>query len=389
MSFLHPMDHTVGARRGAASEDEMDATTQGPAPRLFRMLGLGLALTLAACGGGHHGESHGAYLVSRPLKQDTVLTEDYVAQIRAIQHIELRAMERGYLEEIYVDEGQKVTEGQPMFKIMPRLAEAEMRAASAEAEFARIEFENTRALQERDVVSPNELALAKARYDKAQAEQALASAHLGLTMVKAPFNGIMNRLEVRKGSLVEEGELLTALADNSSMWVYFNVTEAEYLDYRMSHEEGETPTVQLVMANGKVFPHEGKVETIEADFNNETGNIAFRATFPNPEGLLRHGETGKVLMSIPIEDALLVPQKATYEVLDKTYVYVVDEHDTIHARRVRVAEELEHLFVIDEGLEADERILLDGLRKVHDGEHIGVHYEEPDEVIAKLEVHAE
>ncbi len=385
----NPYEHPQGATGATASEDEMHTTTWGPVARLFQLLGLTLALaTATACGSSHEGHPHGAFLVSSPLRKEVTVTEEYVAQIQAIQHIELRAMERGYLEEIYVDEGQRVAAGQKMFKIMPRLAQAELKKAAAEAEFARIEYENTKALAERDVVSPNELALAKARLDKAIAEKDLAGAHLGLTEIKAPFEGIMNRLEVRKGSLVEEGELLTALADNSTMWVYFNVTEAEYLDYQMQEHDERQP-VKLVMANGREFPHEGRVETIEADFNNETGNIAFRAAFPNPEGLLRHGETGKVLMATPIEDALVVPQKATFEVLDKLYVYVVDEHGELHTRRIKVAEELDHVFVVSEGLEEEDRILLDGLRKVREGEHIEVHYEDPEKALATLDVHAE
>jgi membrane fusion protein (multidrug efflux system) len=138
-----------------------------------------------------------------------------------------------------------------------------------------------------------------------------------------------------------------------------------------------------------VFPHEGRVETIEADFNNETGNIAFRAAFPNPDGLLRHGETGKVLMSTSIPDALVLPQKATFEVLDKTYVYVVDEHGELHSRRIEIAEELDHVFIVSSGLEADERVLFDGLRKVHEGQHIEVRYAEPEQALATLDVHAE
>src|SRR5690606_14719660 len=99
-----------------------------------------------------------------------------------------------------------------------------------------------------------------------------------------------------------------------------------------------------MMANNQKFPYAGKVETIEADFNNETGNIAFRATFPNPTGLLRHGETGNILVTVPFKDVLLIPQKATFEVLEKRYVYVVDKNNTIKSREITVAAEMPHLF---------------------------------------------
>jgi membrane fusion protein (multidrug efflux system) len=173
------------------------------------------------------------------------------------------------------------------------------------------------------VVSPNELAMAKAKYDKAKAELALAQTHLRFTQINAPFDGIMDHFQVRLGSLVDEGDLLTTLSDNTKMWVYFNVPEAEYLDYKMKAKKDSIMKVELLMANHQMFEYPGIVETIEADFNNETGNIAFRATFPNPKGLLRHGETGNIQVKETIKDAILIPQKATFEVLEKKYVYVI------------------------------------------------------------------
>jgi membrane fusion protein (multidrug efflux system) len=200
-----------------------------------------------------------------------------VCQIRAIRHIEVRALERGYLEELFVDEGKSVTKGQPLFQIMPRIYQAELDRAKAEAEATRIEYENTRLLNEKQVVSVNELALAKAKLDKAAAEVALCEAHRQLTAIAAPFDGIMGLLHVRVGSLLDEGELLTTLSDNGTMWVYFNVTESEYLEFK-ARPEGPPTTAELLLANGQAFDQKGKIETIAADFNNETGTIAFRAT---------------------------------------------------------------------------------------------------------------
>ncbi|MBL7934232.1 MAG: efflux RND transporter periplasmic adaptor subunit, partial [Bacteroidia bacterium] len=237
-------------------------------------------------------EEETTFLVTNPLKKDTLITRDYVCQIHAIQHIELRAMEKGFLENIFVDEGQSVKKGQQMFKIMPQIYNAELQKAQAETNFAEIEYQNTKQLSEKNVVSPNELALAKAKLDKAKAEQSLAQTHLQFTDIKAPFDGIMDHFQVRLGSLINEGDLLSTLSDNSEMWVYFNVPEAEYLNYKAHTTEENLLKVNLLMANNSLFEYPGVVTAIEADFNNETGNIAFRATFPNPKGLLRHGETG-------------------------------------------------------------------------------------------------
>ncbi len=329
------------------------------------------------------------FIVTSPLKKDTLITREYVCQIHAIQHIELRALEKGYLEKIYVDEGQFVKKGQLMFQVMPLIYNAELQKAQAEVNFVDIEYQNTKQLSEKNVVSPNELALSKAKLDKAKAELVLAQTHLQFTEIKAPFDGIMDHFQVRLGSLVNEGDLLTTLSDNSEMWVYFNVPEAEYLNYKTNATQENLLKVSLLMANGQQFGYSGEVKTIEADFNNETGNIAFRATFPNPDKLLRHGETGNILMSVPLKAAIIIPQKATYEVLEKKYVFVVDKNNTVHSREITIASEMPDLYVIKSGLNQDERILLEGIRKVTDNQKIEYQYEDPRTVLPKLNVYVE
>lgn len=333
-------------------------------------------------------EQRATFAVTSPLRQDSGLTNEYVAQIRASQHIELRTLERGYLEEIFVDEGQLIEEGQLMFQVMPLIYEAEVKRAEAEADRANIEYQNAKLLADKNVIASSELALAKAKYNSAKAELSLAAAHRRLTEIRAPFTGIMGRFAVRKGSLLDEGEMLTTLSDNRHVWVYFNVTESEYLDY-MSRSEGQTTSVKLRMANGEVFEQTGTIETIEADFNNQTGNIAFRAGFDNPKGLLRHGETGSIMMTVPYPDALLIAQKATFEVLDHRYVYVVDDSGVVQSREISVAAELPNIFIIDGGLEQTDRILLEGLRRVRDGDQIDVDYQQPAEILNHLDLHAE
>ncbi len=354
------------------------------------LTGVCAVLSLAGCEPHQKHVTHEIkYLATSPIKKDTLTLREYVCQIHSIQHIDLRALERGYLEKIFVDEGQFVKKGQLMFQIMPRLYQAELKRSQAEANFAEIEYQNTKNLAEKNVVAPNELALTKAKLDKAKAELALAQVHLDFTQVRAPYDGIMDHFHVRQGSLVEEGELLTTLSDNHEMWVYFNVPEAEYLDYKIKVSTDSALKVQLRMANDKLFEYEGEVNTIEADFNNETGNIAFRATFPNPKGLLRHGETGNILVSAPLKDALLIPQKATFEILDKKYVFVIGADHIVHSKQIVVGAEIPHLYEVKAGLSESDKIVLEGLRKVRDGDKIAYDYEEPEEVLNTLELYAE
>ncbi|SEH79906.1 membrane fusion protein, multidrug efflux system [Paenimyroides aquimaris] len=327
--------------------------------------------------------------VTSPVVKDTVILEDYVAQIRSINHIELRAQEKGYLQKIFVDEGQFVKKGQLLFKIMPNLYEADVNRAKAEVNYAEIEYKNAKQLFDNNVVASTELAMAKAKYDKAKAELAAMNTHLQFTEIRAPFDGIIDRFHVRLGSLIDEGDLLTELSDNSKMWVYFNVPEAEYLDQMSNKSKDSLLQVDLKMANGKMFENKGVVETIEADFDNETGNIAYRATFPNPKGLLRFGETGNVVITTPLKNAVLIPQKATYEVLDKKYVFVVTKDNTVKAREVKIAAEIPHIYVIASGLKKEDKILLDGLRLVKENDKISYKFITPEKAMSSLELYAE
>lgn len=334
-------------------------------------------------------EQETKFLVTTPLKTDTSIINEYVCQVHSIRHIELRAQERGYLEDVFADEGKFVKNGQLLFKIMPRLYEAEKQKAEAEAKVAEIEYQNTKSLADNNIVAPNELAMAKAKYDKAKAELSLAQVHLQFTEIRAPFDGYIDRFHVRPGSLLDEGDLLTTLSDNSEMWVYFNVSESEYLDYKSKTKSDSLMKVNLLMANGRQYNYPGIVETIEADFNNETGNIPFRATFPNPDGLLRHGETGNILMSVAFNNALIIPQKATFEILDKKYIYVVDKENRVKQRAVTVVAEMPDLYIVSEGLKEGEKFLLEGLRKAKNDDVIKYEYQEPRTVINNLKLFTE
>ncbi|MDB5269265.1 MAG: hemolysin [Hymenobacter sp.] len=329
-------------------------------------------------------------VATSPLQKDTTITKEYVAQVHSYQRIELRALEKGYLEKIFVDEGQHVSAGQTMFQIKPTVYQAELKKSQAEAHYVQMEYQNTKKLADKNIVSGSELALSQAKYDKANADVSLAQAHLQFTTVKAPFSGIMDHFQGRLGSLVDEGDLLTTLSDNSKMWVYYNVPEAEYLAYKQHAKTSDKAAhVKLRMANNEVFDQTGIVQTIEADFNNETGNIAFRATFPNPDALLRNGETGSVLMTVPLKNALIIPQKATFEILEKKYVFVVGNDNVVHQREVGIASEMPDLYVIKSGIKATDRILLEGLRKVKDGDKVTYSYKAPESVISNLKVYSE
>jgi membrane fusion protein (multidrug efflux system) len=268
-----------------------------------------------------------------------------------------------------------VKAGDLMFEIVPVLYQARWEAAAAERNLAQVEFNSTKKLAEakiggQAVVSQNELKMFEAKLAKAQANADLAEAELNFTKVKAPFDGIVDLVK-EQGSLVREGEVLATLSDNSEVWAYFNVPEARYLEQMTDPSQPkDDPQIELILANGKKFGQLGRISAIKADFNPETATIPYRADFPNPNGLLRHGQRGTVLINRVLADAIVIPQRATFEVLDRRYVFVVDKEDVAHLREIVIQNELEDDFVIKKGVGVNDRIIVEGVRRVHDGEKV-------------------
>lgn len=333
---------------------------------------------------------HLQIVVTSPLAKDVTITQQYVCQIHSQRHINVRALQNGYLEEIPIKEGQAVKQGDVMFKILPTLYQARLDAELAEAQLAQLEFNNTKRLFDDKVVSIQEVALLQAKLDKANAKAKLSAAELNFATVRAPFDGIVDRLHEQHGSLIKEGDILTTLSDNSVMWVYFNVPEVRYLEYMANQgKDKDRRQIELVLANGSKFPQIGKIGAIEAKFNNETGNIPFRADFPNPDRLLRHGQTGNVLIHRTLNNAIVIPQRATFEILDKRYVYVIDKDDVVHQREIVIQNEMDDIFVIKSGLEVNDKFVLEGVRQVRNGEKVEYEFRKPEEALANQKNHAE
>jgi membrane fusion protein, multidrug efflux system len=334
--------------------------------------------------------SHTAYEVSKPFVKDLTLNDEYVCQIRAIQHIEIRSLEKGYLQNILVDEGETVHQGQLLFQIKPNVYEADVQKSEAEVELSQIELQNNQALVDKDIISPTEATMSAAKLAKVKAELELAKTHLGFTEIRAPFDGLIGRFgNIRLGSLLEENELLTTLSDTHRLWVYFNVPEAQYLNYMKNRRNGVSQKVQLELANKEIYPEPGTIEVIQSDFNSTSGNIAFRASFSNPQGLLRYGQTGTILWPKNVKQAVIVPQKSTYEILDKRFVFVVDKTGVIHEREIKVAREEPNIYVVSSGITPNEMFLLERQNKLDKGDKIHYKLIDPQSAIENLKLYAE
>ncbi len=328
-------------------------------------------------------------LVTSPIVQDVTSYQEYVCQIHSCKHIEVHALESGYLEEILVAEGQSVKQGEVMFRLLPKLKKASLDAKIANAKHQQIEFENTNKLAKEKVVSVQEVKLAQAALDQANAEVELARSELEFMEIKAAFDGVVDRQLAQQGSLINEGDLLTWLSDNSVMWVYFNVPEARYLEYAQTPDFTKQMVLELVLANHTEFPERGHIGAIETTFDNQTGNIMFRGNFPNPKNVLRHGQTGTVKIPTKIKDAIVIPQRATFNILDRRYVYAIEDKNTVKQRAITVEKELEDIFVVSDGLSKDDKFVFEGVRQVRDGEKIEFEFKDPQQILASQKYHAE
>ncbi len=313
------------------------------------------------------------FSVTTPLLTDTSFTKEYVAEIQSVQNVEIRAKVKGFVEKINVDEGQSVKAGQLLFTIRPVEYQAELSKARAEVKKAELEKQNAKILADKNIVSQTEYALASAKLDQAKAEEAVANLYVSYTQIRAPFAGIIDRIPFKVGSLIDEGTLLTSLSNNREVYAYFNVSESEYLDFK-DRQNSSGNEVTLLLANGLPHKYKGSIQTIEGQFDKNTGSIPFRAKFPNPDLLLKHGETGRVQRTVALSNALIIPQAATFEIQDKVYVYVVDKNNVVSARNISVKQRLPNIYVIDDGLSANDKILLEGIQSVKDDQKIQAVY---------------
>ncbi len=351
------------------------------------IIGLCAAISFTACTSKKEEKTErGKFTITSPLLMDTSFAKSYVAEIQSLQNIDIRAKVKGYIETINADEGKHVSAGQILFTIRAKEYEDELLKAKANEKTAELEMQNVKTLAEKNIVSQTELALALSKLDEAKAEEALAQLYLSYTEIKAPFDGTINRIQFKAGSLIDEGSLLTSLSNNKEVYAYFNVTELEYLDYQAQNGNNAKNSAELLLANNQLHKYKGIVETIEGEFDKNTGSIAFRAKFPNPELLLKHGETGRVQLTNEIKNALLIPQKSTFEIQDKIYVYVVDENNVVKSRNISIKQRMPNLYVIENGLSVNDKIIFDGIQNVKEDDKIQTEFISPKQAIDQLQL---
>ena len=315
---------------------------------------------------------------------DTTVYKEYIADIQATKNVELRSRLSGFLEKIYVDEGAVVKAGQVLFQLNNEeykadyaKADAALNIAISEAKKVELEKERTKKLVEKNIVSVTEADLIAVQYkaalskvEEARAVKNQAQTKLSQTRIRAPFNGRIDRILLKEGSLLEEGSLITTISDLGFVNVYFDISETEYLNLASDsnfRRNTFNKEVKLVLANGEEYPYAGEARIVESEFNPGTGSISLRAKFSNSEGLLKHGASGKIAVPVSTGDTKFVHQKSVVEIQDKAYVYVLNDDSTVKMKPFEAGQRVGHYYIVEGGLEEEQRIVFEGVQGLRDG----------------------
>lgn len=319
--------------------------------------------------------------------------QEFPTALEGKNNVEIRSQVDGYLDRIYVEEGAYVRAGQPLFKIDSRaygeqmnMAQANLQVANANIQKAKVEVDRLQPLVAAKVVSDVQLRTAKANYAAAvaAASQAKASVggariNVGFTTITAPVSGYIGRIPYKKGSLISRTDPnpLTLLSDISEIYAYFSLSELDFIAFQNKYQGAtleeklkDMPMVELVIADNSTYPQKGKMTIVDGQFDKTTGAISVRAVFPNTNGTLRTGNTGRVRMPQLFSHALVVPQESTFEIQDKTYVYVVAKDQKVTSRPIKISGKTESYYFISEGLQPGEKIVYVGLGSLKDGASI-------------------
>jgi membrane fusion protein (multidrug efflux system) len=319
------------------------------------------------------------------------LVSVYPVTVRGKEDIEIRPRIDGFIEDIYIDEGSAVKQGQALFKInSPQVEQAvttgraAVTVAEAQVATAKLDVDRMAPLVEKGIISPIQLETYRNAYSSAQAAKAQAEAQLknaeatlSWTSVTSPVNGHVGAVQYRKGSLVNSQNILTIVANTTTVFAYFSINEkalAQFLGRLEGNTQAEklkhAPETTLILADGTEYPDKGRIETITGVVNISTGSASFRAEFPNADGLLRSGMSGKISIPTQYDNVILIPQKSTFAQQDKILVYVVED-GVIKQRIITVSATPDgQTYIVHSGLATGERIVTDGVATLVDGAKI-------------------
>ncbi|MFL9845047.1 efflux RND transporter periplasmic adaptor subunit [Flavobacterium rhizosphaerae] len=318
------------------------------------------------------------YPVETIIKGDATTFEEYTANLEGQQNVEIRPKVTGFIQKIYVDEGQHVNKGQLLFKLETQTLNQDAAAAKASVDAARVEADRLKPLVDRNIISKVQLETAKANLAQAQAAYNSIAANINYGSIISPVSGVIGSMPFREGALVSSTtqEPLTTVSDSRMMRAYFTMNEKQMLDFTRTFKGGtlqekikNTPEVTLLLADGSEYEHKGTLETVNGLVNPTTGTTEFRAVFPNPDAVLRSGGSGIVRIPINHKDVIIVPQNAVMDRQDRHLVFVV-ENDSVKSRVIDITTTAGKNFIVKDGLKPGDVIVVQGVTKLQEGQKI-------------------
>ncbi|MAB48508.1 MAG: efflux transporter periplasmic adaptor subunit [Flavobacteriaceae bacterium] len=300
----------------------------------------------------------------------------YPTTIEGTINSEVRAKVSGYINKVLVDEGQKVSKGQTLFKLETESLSQDAEAAKASVNVAQVEVDKLKPLVEKNIISEVQLETAKANLAQAKSAYNSVVANIGYATVKSPVDGYVGAIPYREGSLVSATSVnpLTTVASIERVFAYFSMNETEYLDF-LQDTEGKTlqekisnfPKVELLLANGQVYDQKGTIETVTGQIDANTGTVSFRAVFDNPNRLLTNGNSGTIKIPKTYENAVVVPQSASFEQQGQTYVYTVGDDNTAKSSLISIKDKNDLLLIVESGVKKGDLVVVKGIGKIKNG----------------------
>lgn len=360
----------------------------------YLLSGLAISLlALSSCSNPQHQQTAQGpmpFPVQSAEKNNVTVYNEYAANIEGEQNIEIRPKVDGFVDKIYIDEGSEVRKGQLLFKLSSgtlnqqvNAAKANIAVAKAQVVSAQVEVDKVKPLVQKNIISAVQLQTAESNLNAANAQLIAANAdymnakeNLDYTVIKSPVDGIIGSIPYRIGSLVgrSEAQPLTTVSNISNVYAYFTLNEKQLLQFNrqlngnsIAAKIKELPAVELILADGSAYEQKGKIETINGMVNPRTGSISYRAIFPNPDNLLRNGNSGIVKLPSMQNDVILVPQKATFELQGKKFVYLVDKDSKVLSKEVLISESIDQNFIVQNGLNEGQQFVTEGLIKLREG----------------------
>ena len=346
--------------------------------KLYTILSLSIFLAIVSCGDKQESQQTSQrppapFPITQIQPKTVTGFTEYPARIEGVINSDVRAKTSGYIQKVLVDEGQKVSKDEVLFKLETQSLSQDAAAAKARINVAQVEVDKLIPLVEKNIISPVQLETAKANLAQAKAAYSSVYANIGYATIKSPVDGYVGTINFREGALVSPNTAtpLTTVSNISKVYAFFSLNETQYLDFLQNAEGknlkeklGNYPDVNLILANGNTYSEKGSIQTSSGQVNQNTGTVSLRAVFSNPNQLLTNGNSGKIQIPTVYENATVVPQDATFEQQGNIMIFKLGKNNMVASTLIKIKANIDNLYVVESGLEPKDKIVVSGVGKL-------------------------